>query len=225
VPPVLAAAVAAGLQAGRATRRLRRGPPLAGGEQETWDLVLVATVASLILVHLAYPTPGQMYGPRYYFEALGPLALLSARGLLHVSAVVGQLARPLARDPARAPRVATALTLVFAAGLFVYGDTHFTRAEFGKFEDWNGVNGVGVRKVEAAHLDHAVVFVAADGWTDYAPFFTQNRVTLDGNVVYALDQGDQRDGRLLRLYPGRSAWRYRAGQLTPLQAVGQRVGQ
>jgi 4-amino-4-deoxy-L-arabinose transferase-like glycosyltransferase len=224
VPPVLAVAVAAGLQAGRLTRKLRRDPPLAGDARESWDLVMAATVASLILEHLAYPTPGQMYGPRYYFEALGPLALLSARGLLHVSAVVGQLARPLARDPARAPRVATALTLVFVAGLFVYGDTHFTRAEFGKFEDWNGVNRAGLRQVEARHLDHAVVFVAADDWTDYAPFFTQNNATLDSNVVYALDHGDRRDAQLLRLYPGRGAWRYRAGQLTPLQAVGHDVG-
>jgi 4-amino-4-deoxy-L-arabinose transferase-like glycosyltransferase len=223
VPPVLAAAVAAGLQAGRLTRKLRRGPSLPGGERESWDLVLVATVASLILVHLAYPTPGQMYGPRYYFEALGPLALLSARGLLHVSAAVGSLARPLARDPARAPRVATALTLVFVVGLFVYGDTHFTRSEFGKFEDWNGVNGVALRQVEAAHLKHAVVFVAADGWTDYAPFFTHNNATLNGNVVYAIDRGARRDGELLRLYPGRGAWRYRDGQLTPLQTLGQRL--
>jgi hypothetical protein len=182
--------------------------------------VLVATVASLILVHLAYPTPGQMYGPRYYFEALGPLALLSARGLLHVSAAVARLARPLARDPARAPRVATALMLVFVSGLFVYGDTHFTRSEIRKFEDWNGVNGAGLRQVEARHLEHPVVFVSADSWPTYAPFFTQNSVTLDSNVVYALDQGARRDGELLRLYPGRAAWRYRAGQLTPLQPVG-----
>ena len=221
LPPLLAASVAAGLQAGRVTRKLRRGPALLGGTDETWDLVLVATVASLILVHLAYPTPGQMYGPRYYFEALGPLALLSARGLLHVSAVLGQLARPLARDPARAPRIATALTLAFVAGLFAYGDTHFTRSEFGMFEDWNTINAAGLRRVEAARLNHAVVFVTANAWPDYAPFFTQNRVTLDGNIVFALDLGDQRDGQLLARYPGRSAWRYRDGQLTPLQPTGE----
>jgi len=41
--------------------------------------------ASLVLVHIPYWTSGCIYGPRYYFEALPALLLLTARGVQAVA--------------------------------------------------------------------------------------------------------------------------------------------
>src|SRR4029079_14483407 len=92
-------------RAGRAINRRRA----LGREQsrrprmvpEVWDLLLAAVVVSLIGVHLAYWTPGLMYGPRYYFEAIGAMVLLSSRGILELAA---WLAIPLR---AHLPRLST----------------------------------------------------------------------------------------------------------------------
>ncbi|MCX7624285.1 MAG: hypothetical protein N2Z82_11135, partial [Thermomicrobium sp.] len=53
-----------------------------------WDLALAAQATTLVAVHIAYWTAGQMYGPRYYFEALGAVAVLTARGSLAAAAAL-----------------------------------------------------------------------------------------------------------------------------------------
>jgi hypothetical protein len=185
-----------------------------------WDLLLVGVVVSLVVLHIAYSTPGQMYGPRYYFEALGALALLSARGLLQFGAMLGQLLQPLARAPDRARALATATVLLVALMLSGYAYDSFARDEFEAFVGWNNIDRNGLREVEAADLSNAIVFVDAPKWTDFAPFFVENDPALDADVIYALDLGTRRNQDLMRHYPGRSFYRYTDGRLVPVRGLG-----
>ena len=222
-PVVLAVATSAGLLAGRLLRRLRlprRGALLAPDPAEGWDLTLFAVFVALVAVHVTYPTPGQMYGPRYYFEALGPLALLAARGILRLATALGHLTFPCVRGVRRASAVATVLTLAGVVALSGYAATHDTRAELRRYQGWNGIDGAGPRAVSRANVGRAVVFIAARDWPDYAPFFVLNDPNLDGEVVYAIDRGLLANRELLAAYPGYDAWRYRAGQLTRLLIQG-----
>ncbi len=57
--------------------------PWAAGERRR-DGVLLACVATLVLVHSAYYYGTNHSGPRFGFEALGPLSVLVARGLLAI---------------------------------------------------------------------------------------------------------------------------------------------
>ncbi len=180
---------------------------------EVWDLLLAGIVISLITVHIAYWTPGQMYGPRYYFEAIGAMVLLSSRGIL---VTADSLAIPLRMATSRLsqPRIwTTGALLVVVAGLVIWNFNTFTPARFREFTNWYNINADGLREVKAAGVNNAVVFVSEKEWTDYAPFFTQDNPALDTNIVYAIDMGDS-NVQLMREYPGRSYYRYDHGILT-----------
>ncbi len=180
-----------------------------------YDLLLAAVFASLVLVHVAYWAFGQMYGPRYYFEALGAVALLSARGLVRAGqALANVLARLVSAGRARSLALAAVGCLV--VGLFAWSYTQFAPGEFGKTVRWYDIDGSGPRAVRAAGVHNAVVFVKHSYWTDYAPFFSNDDPLLQGDVVYAIDLGPSRDRDLLALYPGRAAYTYADGQVTPL---------
>ena len=70
--------------------------------------------------------------------------------------------------------------------------------------------------MEAAGIHNAVVFVKKPYWTFYAPFFSHNSPTLDGDIVYAVDLGS-RNQELMALYPGRAAYTYADGRIEPLR--------
>ena len=222
LPAGIAVVVAALALLGRAAplRRqdwlARRWPPARGSSPWGWDLLLAASVVSLVVVHIAYWTPGQMYGPRYYFEATGALALLTARGLLHLAGALAWTLR-LARLPVRWIRPLTAVAvLVPVVVLSVTGLATDGVREFRAYHDWYGINADGLRRVEAARLEHALVFVDAGYWTAYAPFFAQNSPVLDGNIIYALDRGPARNQALIAHFPDRAVYRYADGQVTAM---------
>jgi 4-amino-4-deoxy-L-arabinose transferase-like glycosyltransferase len=182
-----------------------------------WDLLLAGMLGGVVLVHLAYSTPGFMYGPRYYFEALGAVTLLTARGLLHVTAALAFALRRLV-PRARLARPAAVIVVAVVVGvLTVHSYTNFAAEEFRKFTGWNNVSGEGVRYVRAQDLSNALVFVQREAWTGYAPFFVENDPRLNGDVVYAIDLGMQRNRDLMALYPEREYYRFADGELEPIE--------
>ena len=255
VPATLATALAAGRLGRRGARRLW-GTTAGNGEEppgvarsaatppEAWDLLHAGVAASLVAVHVAYWNDVTVYGPRYYFEALGALTLLSARGLVQAADLAAVFLRRVALAsrrlsawsaasmpastaasgcPAwRRPRAWTAAAmLLIAGGLTLHGLLTFAPREFRRFTRFYNIDGSGVRAVRAAGLTNAVVFVTSPqqpdyAWPDYAPFFCQNAPTLDSPVVYAEDLGDSRNRELMAQYPGRAFYRYAQGRLAPL---------
>lgn len=202
------------------SRGYQRAAPQADSgapSQQARDLLLAGMLAGVVFVHLAYSTPGFMYGPRYYFEALGAVTLLTARGTLHIvtglTAALRRVALPNARQ---AHSVSVAVVALALGGLMLHSYTHFTADEFRKFTGWNDVSGQSVRYVQGQHLSHAVVFVQRDSWTDYAPFFIANDPRLDGNVVYAIDLGPERNAELMDQFAGRAFWLFAHGELERL---------
>ena len=203
--------------------------PLPGGEKESvplrqgvrsanlagYDLLLAGVFASLVVLHAAYWAYGQMYGPRYYFEALTALTLLSARGLALLARALAAALR-LFLAAGRARTVALAGIGALVVGLFAWSYTNFVPAEFGKTVRWYDIDDSGPRAVQVTGVHNAVVFVKRPYWTNYAPFFSHNSPLLDGDVVYAVDLGE-RNRELLALYPGRAAYMYANGHLEPLQ--------
>jgi hypothetical protein len=206
----------------------------------SWDLLLAGVVISAVGVHFFYWMGDLVYGPRYYFEATAALALLSARGLWHLSwaidrgawvlhSYIPRRARAVAArgplhgaevgaSPARGTQpsaLAQASVLALVAGLFAHSFTSFVPEEFARYRGWYGIDRSGVRAVEQARLEHALVFVAQQAWVDYAPFFAQNAPTLDGNLVFAIDHGP-RNALLMELYPDRSYYRFAEGELLPV---------
>lgn len=186
------------------------------GEPAGWDLLNGMVVACLVAAYAAYWATGALYGPRYYFEALGALALLSARGLgLMVGAGASLLERAgPAKDAARS--LSTRIVGPVVLAIVVYGMGVFFPAQATQFRGWYGIDGHGPRLAREAGATNALVFVQWGSWTDYAPFFAQNRPTLDGEVVYARDRGLFENARLMALYPDRSYYLFSGDRLVRL---------
>ena len=94
-------------------------PCMAGRHGAGYDLLLAGVFVSLVVLHGAYWAFGQMYGPRYYFEALAALTLLSARGLALAAGALALGLRPLL-GAGRARAAALAAVAALALGLFAW---------------------------------------------------------------------------------------------------------
>ena len=200
----------AGSEVTEARRPARRVHPAA------WDLLLAGIVVCLIGVYFFYWAANSVYGPRYYFEALGAFVLLSARGLRHMARLalsVLKWARPAWPG---APALAVVVVALVAGGLSLAGFQDFVPRAFDKHRNWYTVDGADLRRVEAAGLQRALVFVPGADWVDYAPFLSQNSPRLDDDVLYARDLGEALNRELMTLYPGRAYYRYADGALHQL---------
>lgn len=215
VPPVVAATLAV-RRAGIWWRNPTRRPRCAERHANHWDLFLAGSVISLIGIHVIYWTDGQMYGPRYYFEAIGALALLSARALVYLANALGHRLRRAGLSAEHARMLASAAILLLVTSLSLHNASNFSQARFDEFRDWYGINRDGLDTVQEAGIANAVVFVNVRTWSEYAPFFVQSAPSLDAGIIYAIDLGPAANRLLLAEFPGRQAYVFEDGQIRRL---------
>lgn len=170
------------------------------------DIALLATIAGTLAVYLFFWADGIMYGPRYFYGALPAFFLLTARG-------IGAAANWLG---GRAGRVAVALIVLILVGgnLILY-----LPGQIAAHRGFNFVDGQPRAQVEAEIEGKALVFIEneAANWWEYGRFFSGNTPWLNGRIVYARDLGDEANKRLLPYFPDYTSYRWRDGQLFPLE--------
>jgi hypothetical protein len=170
------------------------------------DVVLLLVVLAIAAGYVAFWAAGIAYGPRYFYAALPPLVLLTARGATALASAVGRGTTGVALWSA------VILTLLIAWNLL-----HLpTRLE--SYRGYNFISAEPRTAVESAISPPALIFVAASevDWWEYGVFFTGNTPRLDGDFVYARDLGAAENARLRAHFPGRAAYLWREGQLTPI---------
>lgn len=178
--------------------------PFLLGRATRWDTIFGLSALAVIIAYVFYWNPGVMYGPRYYSIAVPWLALLTARGLQ-------ELQRWPLRLPIAAAASATSALLapsLLLAGLLAYNFAVYLPAQIPMYRGYNFTSAAPLDAVRRAGVHHALVFVVANPgvWWTYGDVFSANAPTLDGDVVYARDQG-KADAALIRLYPGRAYYR------------------
>src|SRR6185295_11099686 len=146
----------------------------------------------LMLGYFFWWADGVMYGPRFYHEATGFLALLTARGLV-----------VLARLGAAPGRVVAGAMLVslLAVNLALY-----LPVQLAALHGYNYVSRKKIDVVERAGLHNALVFVETgrpNEWWEYGMVFSANSPWLDTDVIYARDLGPLNE-HLMAHYPDRS---------------------
>jgi 4-amino-4-deoxy-L-arabinose transferase-like glycosyltransferase len=160
-----------------------------GVSRKTWrehrTVLLLTSVVGLVVAYWFFQVdPGNRYGPRYLYEA--SFAILILIGCVVV----------------RWRRLAMA-TLVLIAGLNVYlfvSDTSSYAAEVrGRMTIYD--------LVEKQRITNAIVFLKTGSGTMPRKDLTRNGIHFDGPVLYVHDLGE-RNGELLRAFPGRHAYIY-----------------
>lgn len=175
------------------------------------DLFMAATACSLIFGYTFYWTSGDVFGPRYAYEATSALLVLSAAGISRVWRYLEQ------RDAAGSWAVRRTSWLAGLLVLLTLGNlAGYLPWQLGRYRGLYGVTGEPRELLLAAELDNALVIVRDEkGWKDYAVAFSMNVPTYDGPVVYANDCSplneelvDYYSGRQVYLFDGRTLHPY-----------------
>jgi hypothetical protein len=183
--------------------------PFISGRSDRRDWWLLSVTVALVLAYVLYWNRGMAYGPRYYYEALGPLCLLSVRGFQALASLA-----PGGRTwPAWLYGSALALALVaFNVGMYLPQQAR-------EFRGYLGVDGRRAALVHSAGLDRGLVFVRDEprgSWQPYASVFWLNAPTLDSPVIFARDRGADENARLHELMPDKPVYVLTQTSLTPV---------
>ena len=173
--------------------------PFATGRATRAEVLWLGSWLCLMVGYFFWWADGVMYGPRFYLEAMGFLALLTARGLLLLGPIVGPL---------------------LLGALLVVNGYLYLPVQLPSLRGYNFVSKVSVQAVEQAGITNAVVFVdpgPPNEWWNYGMVFSSNTPRLDTDVIYARDLGE-RNRELMELYPNRNFYRLRRTALEPIHA-------
>lgn len=159
--------------------------------RDEWKLVL--PFGAIGIAQLAYWVPGSgLYGPRYYYEAVPLLWLLAARGLSKLWQALANRARL---------QKAMALALAGLIAINTFGVLPPL------FQFWHGLYGITAaprQQIARSNIHNALIFVRiTQHWGDYNELAWTNTVSLDGDIVFASDEGTDANAAVMAAYPHR----------------------
>lgn len=180
--------------------------PKRGGITPAADWLLLGLLLSLIFLHLFYWAFGGVDGgfPRYYYDALPALVLLTGRGMQRA---FGWLARY------RLGWAVVGLVSLLVAYNFTFNLPSHMAAQKGKY----GITPAPLEIVERANLSEPALIIVRDvaSWRDFAAPFAANSPTLDGPVVYAIGGSPAHNRRLQAQFPRRLCLELAGERLRP----------
>jgi hypothetical protein len=186
--------------------------PFILGVARLWDYLLLASILGVVICYTFYWCPCLMYGPRFYYEILGPLLLLTSRGVLELARLPMRIWPHFRRDET----VAAFFPALLLAALLFFNAAFYFPYQIGLYDNYNYSSGSELRTVEKANIHHAIVFVVSHPdwfWADYGNVFFANDPLLRGDIIYAKDRGP-RNKELYSYFPGRTHYRLDETKLT-----------
>jgi hypothetical protein len=199
--------------------------PFILGSRNRWDYFFLTGAFLIAAAWTTYEGVFIMHGPRFWYEMVPFLMLLSARGVQCLVTFVGDVASWLG---ARI-HFLWGLESRAAAGLAAYGlvavllaySVHgwmlgkhdawpyieYVPRKVSELKDFNSANPGLLEEVERQHLHNALVFVhECSQWWCYGSVFWKNSPDLNGDIVYAHDLGPEKNAALIERYPGRNVY-------------------
>ncbi|HSD82909.1 MAG TPA: hypothetical protein VLG46_03575, partial [Anaerolineae bacterium] len=154
--------------------------------------------------HFLYWARGSsFYGPRYYAEAMPFLWLITARGLIKVCALPSVWPRRL---------VYMMLPLLVAFNIVKVIEPRFLTG----FAQYRSARRV-VNTIALADVHHALIFVQAEDWQDYADLGWLNAPHLsEGDLIFAYNFGPLGNERVIEAFPDRAVYYFDRAQPYPL---------
>ncbi len=198
--------------------------PFLMGSRYRWDYVFGVAFLSLTSLNIFYKNAAVMNGPRFWYESLPFLMLLTARGAIYLRDATVSTAewfhmriRRKDATPSRAIAgvwvlgVITALVAFSASGWMLQTRQAwaipFTPAKIAGLRDFNFSDDRLLDRAGEMNLHNALVFVKkCSGWWCYGSEFWTNSPKLDGDIVWAEQQGSQADITVLDHYPDRKLY-------------------
>ncbi len=187
------------------------------GARRRWTWLLAALPLSIIAVYLAYWIGGTVYSARYYAEAIGAAALISAAGIATLARWFNQWA-----SRRQLPRPGAALTLAVAA-LALYALAVYSPARMRPLRGYGRVAQNQLIALEAArHEPERPVLVIAYGehhWRDIATLMAMTSPFRDSDIVLARDPNRTDAAQIRAQAPEREILYFVGGELSHAPAA------
>lgn len=176
-----------------------------------WNGLLLACVyPSLVFIYLAYWIGSSLFGPRYFYEGLYSLTLLSAAGIALLAGwptSPGESWRKYTHWWRARPLSVTALlVLLLSANLFFYIPI--------RVGGMHGLYGISRARLDpfltsqAQEVTPALVIVHADKWTEYGALLELQDPFLDTPFLFVISRGQRPDSELAKVFSDRTIIHY-----------------
>lgn len=179
---------------------------LAGRARPRWELFCATTAALLALAQMTYFYHGIYLGPRYLFETLPFLLLLSARGITNLPPALVWAGRQLMPDGFASVRAAARLlTLTCVGALVLCNLVYYLPRQLSLHQNFSGLavaQPVDVGAIYRLHPTNAVV-VTSDWYVYSYVVWPLNAPSLSGSTLYAYATSPGAVSTLRGEYPGR----------------------
>ena len=185
-----------------------------------WDLFCLAVASLLILAMVGYFYHGIYLGPRYLYDAVPFLLLLTARGMTALSGAMVSLTGRLspAIQPARLRSVAGYLVTALVVCLIGCNLLYYLPRQIAIFSNYTGLpitEPLRVTSIYGFHPNKAIV-VTGDWYIYNYVLFPLNDPALQGQTLYAFASGSAAIAQLVEQYPGRRIYQL---QVSPTGVV------
>ena len=170
----------------------------------------VLVFPSLVLAYMAYWIGSWLFGPRYYYEGLYSLTLLSAMGVAFLAGwpvPAGQAWQRYAGWSRLRPLLVTAvLLLLLSANLIFYTPMRLS----GMYGLYNASHSrlEPFLRPEAQEDTPALVIVHPDHWNEYAVLTELQNLKLDTPFIFVISRGVSADKALAADFPERQVIHY-----------------
>lgn len=179
-------------------------------------LSLAAVFPCLVGVYGLYWVGSWLLGPRYYYEAMPGLMVLSAAGILWV----GGWLVDVATRRLRARRLATfgLVSLLVAANLVFYWPTRL-----GSLRGLYGISKARLNTVSDAGITRGLIFVHSKRWMPYGNLLTLEPPFTESEIRIAWSSSVRGDRRVASSYPGWPVYDYWPGASHPITSADARL--
>jgi len=165
--------------------------------------LITSVFPSLVIIYLAYWVNAWLYGPRYYYEGLYSLTLVTAAGIAWLAGWPGvrqgwQKARPLAVTALLACLVAVDLVFYLPPRMETMVGLYGIRRE----------NLTPFQTQEAQALTPALIMVDTPRWMPYGALLELEDPALTTPFIFAWSVGPRTDAAVIANFPGRSVYYY-----------------
>jgi len=172
---------------------------------------LIAGVCpALIFVYLAYFTTPDTIGPRYYYEGLHSLTLISAAGIVFLAGKSIQAGLSLAQG-GRWQKARSLGVTALVAGLVGTNLLFYAPLRLGSLYNLYTIskqNQAPFLTASARALAPALIIVHSERWMSYGALIELEDPDLGSPFIFAWDMTTEVDEKVARRYPNRAVYHY-----------------
>jgi hypothetical protein len=170
----------------------------------------VSVTPVLILLYMGYWIGAWVLGPRYYYEGLYSLTILTAAGIASLAGWPLEIGDSMGKKrnlkPWRPLSIAALVTLLVVSNIFFYLPI--------RIGDMRGLFGTSrqqltpFQSLEVQTIAPALVIVDTEEWRAYAGLLELAHPMLDTPFIFIWDRGSRPNQTVIQAFPDRDAYYY-----------------